>query len=180
MKLRKIGVVLLALLLAGMVMVPMVSADLGIDKNVPVTSLNAPGTDKSVWKGVGGMELTKVGVFSTGSLSAKATRSQYQWTAGSDIWNPVIGVKSTHYSYSRMNNAPYDIDTIGVRGRVWKENNLMFDQPQTSTNGADATVNYDSGSTPITGRWFERSNHVFENSATSDYWYPVTEDHVNC
>ena len=181
MQLRKVGVVLLALLLAAMAMVPMVSADSLTNGDVPVTSLTAPDLDKNAWKGVGGMELTKIGQASNSVSSAKAPASDYTWTAGSDIWNPLITVKSTHYSYSRMNNAPYDIDTIGVRGRVWKNNNLMFDDSDSNSNGADASVNYDSGlGTPIVGSWFERSNHVFENSATGDYWYPVTEDSVNC
>jgi hypothetical protein len=179
MKLFKWSVILLALLFAGMVMVPLVSAgDLQTNDNLPITSLSAPDADKSQWKGVGGMEITRTGNALVESISPSGTRSEFTWTAGSDIWNPIFSVRSTHYSYSRMNNAPYDIDKIGVRGRVWKNNNLQFDQSSESLEGADASVNFQS-SGPIVGSWFERSNHVFENAATYDYWYPVTEDSIN-
>ncbi|MFA7050352.1 MAG: hypothetical protein WC164_04575 [Patescibacteria group bacterium] len=180
MKTMKIGIILLALLLVTMAMVPVVSAeDVGTNEYLLITSLSDYDTDKSQWEGVGGMEITKTGKMLVKSLSALGTRSTYTWTAGTDIWNPIISVKSIHYSYSRMDNAPYDIDKIGVRGRVWKNNILQFDESSESPDGADASVNFQS-SGPIVGSWFARSNHVFENDATSDYWYPVTEDYVNC
>jgi hypothetical protein len=178
MNLHKTFVVLLALLLAAMTMVPMISAQTEVDENLPLTSNNSPDVDKSQWKGVGGTEVTHTGNISGKSFAASGT---YTWTAGTDIWNPVIGVQSSHYSYSRMNNAPFDIDKIGVRGRVWKNNILQFDQPDESQNAADASVSFATPwGTPIVGSWFARSNHVFEEASTNDYIYPITEDFVNC
>jgi hypothetical protein len=166
----------LALLLAAIV--PCVSAQSGTNENLPLTSLSAPDMDKSQWKGVGGSEVTHTGIEPGKSLAPRGT---YTWTAGTDVWNPIIGVQSTHYSYSRMSNAPYDIDKIGVRGRVWKNNNLQFDDSDESLNAADARVDFATGwGVPIVGSWFARSNHVFEKASSNDYYYPVTEDYVNC
>ena len=168
MKTLKMSIFLLALLLAAMIMVPIVSAVSQTDGNT------------------GGMELTKTGYVSAklasqNGASPNAVQATYTWTAGSNIWSSGVTVSSTHYSYSRLNNAPYDINTIEVRGRVWKNNNLMWDQTQTAYNAADASLNYNSGiGNPIVGSWFERSNHRFIDPADSDSWTPVTEKSVNC
>ncbi|HIH97080.1 MAG TPA: hypothetical protein HA348_06355 [Thermoplasmata archaeon] len=155
---KVIGMIIVVALLVGMTIVPMVGA----------TNISNATQDKE-GDGIGGMEISK-------QISG-TSKTQVTWTASTDIWHPWFGpaIKSKHLSKSRDNSgSPFDIDKIGVRGRVWQDDDLRTDQTVTNYNSADAVINWQYDGTYYGGDWLARSNHVFEEGTES--WYPVTED----
>jgi hypothetical protein len=184
MNIPKTWVVLLALMLVAMAMVPMVSAADEEKTVVTETQLSVQeaaqitGADPETAVGLGGMEVSRIGTVSSATKGLLAT--QYNWRGYTDIWNdnPILGpVRAIHQSTSRVQSsgAPFDIDTIGARGRVWKDDVNIFDQPDTRSNSADAVVNYYYGGAPF-GSWRAQTDHTFIYYANSDYWYPTTYD----
>lgn len=125
-----------------------------------------------------GMELVRYSqTLSNPFLGAK---SVYDWTAYTNIWHLINRIHSDQYSKSRDHDTgyPFDIDTIGVRARIWEDDDPRFDQTDTNYNAADAEVSYETTGDG-SAHWFARSNHTFEYVANNDYWYPVTEDEFN-
>ncbi|MBE0517377.1 MAG: hypothetical protein IBX41_08350 [Methanophagales archaeon] len=158
---KVIGMIIVVALLAGMTIVPMVSA----------TNISNANSDKE-GDGIGGMEISK--------QITGISKTQVTWTASTDIWHPWFGpaIKSKHLSKSRDDGGnPFDIDKIGVRGRVWQDDDLRTDQTVTNYNSADAVINWEYNGVYYGGDWLARSNHVFEYPP--EYWYPVTEDTYN-
>ena len=158
---KVIGMIIVVALLAGMTIVPMVSA----------TNISNTNPDKE-GDGIGGMEISK-------QISG-ISKTQVTWTASTDIWHPLLGsIKSKHLSKSRVTETgdPFDIDTIGVRGRTWQGDEPRMDQTVTNYNSADAVINWEYDGIYYGGHWLARSNHVFEYPP--EYWYPVTEDTYN-
>ncbi len=104
----------------------------------------------------------------------------YDWTAGTNIWHSYTDIYSDHYATSRDQDAwrPFDIDTIGVRGRVWEEGYIRFDQTETNQQSSDTVINYETTGSPY-AHWYARSDHTFEYPENEDYWYPMTEDEFN-
>jgi hypothetical protein len=152
MKTLKIGVMLLALLLAAMAMVPIVNAastessDLGVTtRNLsPEEGAKFTGADPVKDIGVGGMLKTKIAVNSNPATFAAAEAPH--WSAYTDLWRNWYSASPVYcdaYSRSRTSSgSAYDINKIGLRERVWRDNSLYNDQPQTNYNSADAQVNY--------------------------------------
>jgi len=164
--------VCMAFLLVSVTCVTAVSAQQSDDQQV------AEGQDI----GVGGMEVTHTSVtcpvISIFGIS-NTENTVYDWKAGTDIWKEWLGpVKSKHYSKSRISGTDnaYDIPVIGVRGRVWKDDNSQFDQTDMEYNSADASVNYQSSEIFLSAYWKAQSDHTFEYSSNNDYWYPRTTD----
>jgi hypothetical protein len=104
-------------------------------------------------------------------LTYSPSRS-FSWQASSDVYR-FLSPGFLSYSRSRIDGSPYDIDEISVRGRLWADDDLEFDQTDTQYNSADAGISYSF--TILTGTDFiGRGNHVFEEG--NSYWYPTTED----
>ncbi len=102
----------------------------------------------------------------------------YTWTASTDmykylyIYAPRFLTKST----SRSGDSAYDIDEIGVRGRIWRDDSLVFDDTDTHSDSADASIYWEFSGVYYGGDWDGRGNHVFEDG--NNYWYPVTTDSI--
>jgi hypothetical protein len=187
--------VLLAMLLVSVVVVPAVSAEQFTEKLSPEQSAEISGADPEKDIGVGGMQISRtlsfdnadegkdigIGGMEISKISSGILDLTYTWYAGTDIWKEFLGpVKSIHYSRSRTDSgSAFDIYKIGVRGRVWKDGSLKFDQTQTNYYSADAQVNYQSSDTFLSGYWTAQSDHVFEYPANNDYWYPTTTDNLD-
>jgi hypothetical protein len=181
MQLRKWSVVLLALLLAAMALVPMVNAvspDTGVvtrhlspEEGAKITGANP---DKDI--GVGGLLTTRTALPS-GVTSALASTAP-SWSAYTDLWVPFFTASKDYTGYSRSRTSAglaYDIDKIGIRGRVWRDGSLYYDQTQTNYNSADAQLSYEYAGLYTGGTWDARSDHTFELSGYTS-WYPVTTD----
>jgi hypothetical protein len=97
------------------------------------------------------------------------------WTANTDIYLALLqGVWLHCTSTSRSSGgSPYDINTIGVRGRIWVNDKLKHDETVTNYNSADASLQWCSGY--YSGNMLGRGNHVFVLTGYNS-WYPVTED----
>ncbi|MDD1685649.1 hypothetical protein [Methanoregula sp.] len=182
MKPMKLGVILLAFLLAAMAMVPLASAessDHGVTTKYlsPEEGAKFTGADPLNDIGVGGMLKTKTAVVS--GSAAFATTEAPQWSAYTDLWRNWWSASPVYcdaYSRSRTSSgSAYDIDKIALRERVWRDGSLYNDQTQTNYNSADAQVNYQYSSVYTGGTWTAQSDHTFELSGYSS-WYPVTTD----
>ncbi len=105
-----------------------------------------------------------------------------EWSANTDLYNyyPIeLAPRLNTYSRSRDSGSPWDIDEIGVRGRAWRDNNIIFDQTVTNFNSADASIYWKSGcSFYCGGSYYARGDHTFEEQGYYS-WYPVTEDTLN-
>jgi len=161
----------LALVLLSTLILSVASAEPLIMRLSPDEGAGISGADVEKDIGVGGMQISKT---YSGILD-----SEYTWTGYTDIWKSYLSpVKSIHQSKSRIGSTPFDIDVIGVRGRVWQDESLKFDQPQTNEDSADAQVNYQSSEVFPWGYWYARSDHTFEYEAGNDYWYPMSYDSI--
>jgi hypothetical protein len=104
-------------------------------------------------------------------------REMALWTANSDLYVPWFGnVNYDGYSRSRLDQSgsPYDIDKIEVRGRVWKNNALKWDDTDTQYGSSDSTLHWVNSEIYYAGSWTCQGNHAFENGPYT--WYPVTSD----
>ncbi|MDD4483331.1 MAG: hypothetical protein PHD55_03050 [Methanoregula sp.] len=182
MNIHKTFVVLLALLLAAMAMVPMVSAESsepGVTTQYlsPQEGAMFTGANPEKDIGVGGMLKTRTAVQSVKSAFAAADAPQ--WSAYTDLWRNWLSASPVYcdaYSRSRTSSgSAYDINKIAVRERVWRDGALYNDQPDTRYNSADAQVNYQYSAVYTGGTWTAQSDHTFELSGYSS-WYPVTTD----
>lgn len=160
--------VLLALLLVSLVIVPAVSAKETVEQVEP-TIIEDPE----------GMEVVRYSHVSSNSI-LDGREVIFEWRAGTNIWHKYTDIYSDHYSKSRNKDTgyPYDIDTIGVRGRVWEDDDPRLDQTVTNHQSADATINYETTGSAL-AHWYARSDHTFEYPANNEYWYPMTEDEFN-
>jgi len=155
--------VLLAALLIGVMFVPAVSAKPADTKS----------DERDIITGKGGvtqniMPVTDagIGILATGKV----------WTGKTDIWHSVFtGIHSDHYSTSRDDGSAWDIDTIAVRGRAWRDDVLKMDETDTREDSADAQIDGVICSGSCGGDWVARSDHTFEESGYVS-WYPMTED----
>lgn len=182
MSLHKTVVILLALLLAGIALVPIVSAessDLGVTTQYlsPEEGAKFTGANPAKDIGVGGMLKTKTAVKSNPATFA-ATEAPH-WSAYTDLWRNWWSASPVYcdaYSRSRTSSgSAYDINKIGLRERVWRDGSLYNDQTDTHYNSADAQVNYQYSAVYTGGTWTAQSDHTFELSGYSS-WYPVTTD----
>jgi hypothetical protein len=181
MKPVKYGVILLVLLLAGMIMGPIVSAqstDPGVttEKLSPYEGAKITGANPEKDLGVGGMLTTKNAVRS--NLFSPMASGVPQWSAYTDLWVPFLTASKDYLGYSRSRTTTgtaYDINKIGIRGRVWRDNSLYYDQTQTNYNSADAQLTYEYNGLYTGGTWNAQSDHTFEHTGYVS-WYPVTTD----
>ncbi|MDD1690532.1 MAG: hypothetical protein LUQ66_07715 [Methanoregula sp.] len=183
MKPMKLGVILLALLLAAMAMAPVTSAESsesGVTTQYlsPQEGAKFTGANPEKDIGVGGMLKTRTAVQSVKSAFA-ATADAPQWSAYTDLWRNWWSASPVYcdaYSRSRTSSgSAYDINKIALRERVWRDGTLYNDQPDTRYNSADAQVNYQYSAVYTGGTWTAQSDHIFELSGYSS-WYPTTVD----
>lgn len=178
------GFILLALLLAAMVLVPLVSAanensELGVSTQYlsPEEGATFTGADPEKDIGVGGMLKTKTA--GAKSPAAFAATDAPSWSAYTDLWRNWWAASPVYcdaYSRSRTSSgSAYDIDKIALRERVWRSGSLYNDQTDTHYNSADAQVNYQYSNWYTGGTWTAQSDHTFELSGYTP-WYPVTTD----
>ena len=156
--------VLLAALLIGVVFVPAVSA----------ISADTKSDEREIITGKGGVTQNIVPVTDAG-IGILATGGA--WTAKTDIWfSTFSGMHSEHYSQSRDDGSAWDIDTIAVRGRAWRNGDLKMDETDTQEDSADAQIEkVVCSSFYCGGDWEARGDHTFEESGYMS-WYPITED----
>jgi hypothetical protein len=183
MKHMKLGVILMALMLAAMAIVPVVSAEssesgvttqyLSPEEGAKFTGANP---DKDI--GVGGMLKNMTAVPSRKAAFAAAAVAP-QWSAYTDLWRNWWSASPVYcdaYSRSRTSSgSAYDINKIALRERVWRDGALYNDQTDTRYNSADAVVNYQYSAVYTGGTWTAQSDHTFELSGYTS-WYPVTSD----
>ena len=161
--LRIAATVLLAALLIGVVFVPAVSA-------IPADTKS---DERDIITGKGGVTQNKVPVTDAG-IGILATGKV--WTANTDIWHSVFtGMHSDPYSQSRDDESAWDIDTIAVRGRAWRNDVLKMDETDTREDSADAQIEKVVCTGFCGGNWAARGDHTFEESGYVS-WYPITED----
>ncbi|VVB91163.1 Uncharacterised protein [uncultured archaeon] len=183
----QLAIMLAAMLLLSMALVPGAMAQLADKKGTVIINKLADKNDTVIinkdikdidkkYANGNGQLLTQ-----SPSGSGVSTLGTKQWSAYTDIYN--YGIFSDYprlntYSKSRDSGSPWDIDKIGVRGRVWRDDNLIFDQTVTNYNTADASIYWESGCTLCAGSYLARGNHVFETQGYNS-WYPVTNDTLN-
>ncbi len=182
----QLGALLAAMLLVSVALVPGAMAQLAdkkgtvitnklVDKNdTVIINKDIKDIDKKYANGNGQL-LTQ-----TPSGSGVSTLGTKQWSAYTDLYNYFLSPhpRLNTYSTSRDDSSPWDIDKIGVRGRVWRDSNLIYDQTVTNYNSADATIYWESGCILCGGSYSARGNHVFEMQGYNS-WYPATNDTLN-
>jgi hypothetical protein len=112
-------------------------------------------------------------------LTFSPTKS-FSWTATTDMYR-YLGIYAPRFyteSISRIDGSAYDIDEIGVRGRIWRDDSLVFDDTDSNSDSADANIYWAFSGIYYSGDWDGRGNHVFEEG--NSYWYPITTDSMSC
>jgi hypothetical protein len=171
---EKIGVLLTALVILGMLTMGVSADPVVLGKEVK------EGISDKYAKGKSDSPILTYSPVKTGIYAAAAATTK-KWSANTDLYNywylgdPAPRLNA--YSRSRDGSSAWDINTIAVRSRVWKNNGLTLDKTDSSSKSADASVywkyacpNYYCG-----GTFKAQGDHTFKMTGYQS-WYPVTTD----